>query len=105
MPADLSWIIAQVRAEAYNITVHGYEEIDNDGITVEMLEEAICHDMPEVIEDYPTDPRGACCLILARTSSNMSIHVVIGYAGHAPGIITVYLPDPTKWMEGFRRRR
>jgi hypothetical protein len=41
----------------------------------------------EIIEDYPTDPRGHSCLL-------------IGFADD----VTAYRPDPEQWSRDFRKR-
>lgn len=62
----------------------------------------------EVLEDYPTDPRGSSCLVLLRLEPNHKpVHVVLGYDDDLDRaiVITVYRPHPTKWSDDFRHRR
>jgi hypothetical protein len=59
----------------------------------------------EIIEDYPDDTPYPSCLVLGRTRRGRPIHAV---CAHVPGedraiIITVYEPDPDRWID-FRRR-
>ncbi|MFB0533457.1 MAG: DUF4258 domain-containing protein [Anaerolineae bacterium] len=59
----------------------------------------------EIIEDYPDDTPYPSCLVLGRTQRGRPVHVV---CAHVPEedrsiIITVYEPDPDRWIE-FRRR-
>ena len=107
MAADLSSIRSAFEDGAYNISVHGFFEMGNDYITTAAFDQAIVFDMPEVIEDYPNDPKGASCLILAWVGLDSPIHACIGYAGSQPLIITVYRPNlkPEAWSEDFRTRR
>lgn len=58
----------------------------------------------EVIEDYPTDPRGPSCLILGRGIGDRRIHVVCSPKPEFLAIITAYLPDHDEWSDDFRVR-
>ena len=61
----------------------------------------------EVIEDYPTDPRGPSCLVLLAVEGDLPVHFVWGFddgAGRAI-LITVYRPDPERWSDDFMKRR
>ena len=59
----------------------------------------------ELIEDYPSDPRGHSCLMLGFGETSRAVHVVCSPKDEYLAIITAYLPDPTQWSEDFRRRR
>ena len=59
----------------------------------------------EIIEDYPDDTPYPSCLVFSRTRRGRPVHVV---CAHVPEedraiIITVYEPDPVRWID-FRRR-
>lgn len=58
----------------------------------------------ELVEDYPTDPRGHSCLLLGRGDGALPIHVVCSPKDEYLAIITAYRPDPEQWSEDFRRR-
>jgi hypothetical protein len=58
----------------------------------------------EVIEDYPTDPRGHSCLILGRGDNARPIHVVCSPKDEYLAIITAYRPAPEQWSPDFKRR-
>ena len=79
--------------------------MDNDGVTVDVLEHAIGYDTPKVIEDYSADRRGPSCLVLAWITPSEALHSVIGYAGDKAEVITVYRPTLNKWFDDFRRGR
>ena len=59
----------------------------------------------ELIEDYPSDPRGHSCLMLGYGEVSRAVHVVCSPKDEYLAIITAYLPDPAQWSEDFRRRR
>ncbi len=75
----------------------------NRAIKLEDMAEGIRRGAPEIIEDYPTDPRGPSCLMLCRGPSGIVYHVVVT---HAPDVrlITVYRPDAGRWSGDLRRR-
>lgn len=102
----LDIIVQCFRDGEYFITRHGYEELDNDEITIDMLERAIGQDSPEIIEDYPDDRRGAACLVSGWFESNDSIHVVVGISSEKPIVITAYKPS-NEWFypPDYKRRR
>lgn len=104
MAASLSWIRRLVRHRRYHITDHAAIAMLEDSITTHDLESAILSERAEVIEDYPRDPSGPSCLVLGWIEPSVPLHIVVGYLGGRPDIITVYRPDPQVWT-GFRGRR
>ena len=58
----------------------------------------------QVIEDYQEDVRGHSCLLLGFGDRNRPIHVVCSPKEEYLAIITAYLPDPSLWEDGFRKR-
>ena len=56
------------------ISEHGYDEITADGLLARDLVEGV--EMSEVIEDYPSYPKGPCVLLLQRTKDQRSVHTV-----------------------------
>lgn len=105
--ADLARIRQAFCQRIYQFTTTGGAKMLKLGLTAERIEEVICGDAPEIIDDYPDDTRGAACLILGWTDEARPLHVVVGY-GADPDIvndvITVYEPDPKQWYN-FRVRR
>ena len=99
-------IRALISEGSVRISAHGYDELAADGLLARELIEGM--DTAEVIEEYPDYPKGPCVLLLQRIRDGRSVHAVWGLpAGHtSPAVlITAYLPDPTKWSPGFKRRR
>lgn len=93
-------IQARVRARSYRLTSHAEGEREVDQITIAQLEEAMLSPLCEVIEDYPSDPRGLSCLVLGFIQTAEPIHVVGGF-GHGKKlvIVTIYRPDPEQWQD------
>lgn len=94
-----------VAREDYNVSEHAYNEALDEMIGV--LDVALETVNGEVIEDYPTDARGASCLVLCLLGkSQQPVHAVWGYDEPAELaiLITVYRPDPARWSADFRTR-
>ncbi len=100
LPAIVLDIQERVRTRRYRLTLHAETERDADQITIAEIEQALLSERCEVIENYPSDPRGHSCLVLGFALQNDPIHIVCGLS--VPEmliIITVYRPDPEKWIE------
>ncbi|MFZ2958650.1 MAG: DUF4258 domain-containing protein [Candidatus Ozemobacteraceae bacterium] len=59
----------------------------------------------EIIEDYPEDIRGHCCLMLGGKKMLHPIHVICSPKEDYLAVITAYRPDPAQWTSDFRQRR
>ena len=92
-----------IRRGEHGFTLHATSRATSDGISLSEVETAMCAPAAQVIENYPEDPRGPSCLILVYTSTGDALHVV---CSHPPNvaIISVYRPDPQRWIE-YRTRR
>jgi hypothetical protein len=55
---------AGVHERKYRLTSHAEREREADPITVQEIEEAVLSEVCDLLEDYPTDPRGHSCFIL-----------------------------------------
>ena len=55
-------------------SIHAHRQMDVRGITIEEVFEAL--EAPELVEDYPDDPRGHSCLLLGRTKSGRPLHII-----------------------------
>ena len=90
----------------FDITVHAYQEMLNDDISVEMLESAIGYDDPHICEDYEHDERGASCLVLGYNFENTPLHIIVAYHTTRPMVITTYAhPDRNIWEDDLCTRR
>lgn len=92
-----------VRSNRMIWTKHVKERIRQRGITKEEVIKGILGG--EIIEKYPNDYPFPSCLIWAKFADNKIIHVVVGYNGNSIYVISVYIPDETKFKENFKVRR
>jgi len=60
----------------------------------------------KIIEEYPDDEPYPSCLILGWTSKKRPLHMVCAYSEEDAlvVIVTVYEPDPLRWID-FERRK
>jgi hypothetical protein len=73
-------------------------------ISVREVRDAIANG--EVIEDYPEDKYGPSCLILGMTQAGRPLHIQCSYPSRPLlKIITLYEPDPRRWIDFKMRRR
>ena len=105
--ADLQRIRDAFCQGTYLFTTSGFPKMLKLGLTVQDVEEAICRDAPEIIEDYPDDNRGPACLVFGWADLARPLHVVIGYGepGVETDVTTLYEPDPSEWYNYKVRRR
>lgn len=102
----LQKVQALVARGEVRISLHGYEELEADGVQVREIVTGLASAI--VVEDYPGYAKGPCVLVLERDGSNQPIHVLWGIpAGQeSPAVVvTAYRPDSTKWDETWQRRR
>lgn len=82
---------------------HAVDQVIRRRITVREVREAVKGG--EIIEDYPDDKYGPSCLIYGRTSTDRPLHVQCSYPSRPlVKVITVYQPDPERWID-YRQRR
>jgi hypothetical protein len=90
-----------VRREGLRPSRHAAEKLLADDLTREQVATALLGPA-EILEDYPTYHKGACCLMLCWVQGT-AVHAVVSYPPQVT-LITVYRPDPTRWTDDFRRR-
>src|SRR5438067_920843 len=102
--ADLLTAIQHLAAnEQIRITTHAHQEMTAEAISLDDVIHAIS--TGQIIENYPTHRRGACCLVNGVDSTGRPIHVVCTSNQPTLIIITAYLPRPPKWLSPTQRRR
>lgn len=65
------------------------------------------YDEPQVIGDYPDDPRGSCCLIWGTTDDTGRVAHLLCANPPKSLVITAYFPSetrPDEWEDNYRRR-
>ena len=93
----------KIAQDLFEFTQHATDQSLVRRIAVQEIREAIASG--EVIEDYPHDKYGPSCLIFGVTASRRPIHVQCSYPTRPlVAIITLYEPDPQRWID-FRTRR
>ena len=93
----------KIAAGAFEFSQHAVDQIILRAIDFDEVNESIAGG--DVIEDYPGDKYGPSCLILGFTHAGRPLHVQVSYPTRPlVKIITVYEPDPTRWID-FRTRR
>jgi len=90
------------RREQIKFTDHARLEMEKDGISADDVLNAI--ENGKVIEEYVNDRPFPSCLLYGKSDEN-PIHVVCALPQHVNMliIVTVYIPDPMRWIE-FKRR-
>jgi hypothetical protein len=101
--AIIEAIREKVLREQFEFTKHAADQSIIRRITVQEVREAISSG--RIIEDYPEDKYGPSCLIMGFTFAQRILHIHCSYPSRPlVKIITVYEPDPGKWIN-FEIRR
>ena len=60
----------------------------------------------KIIENYPDDEPYPSCLVYGKTATNRALHIVCAYSkeDNITIIITVYQPNPDKWIDNEMRK-
>lgn len=88
----------------FEFSRHAVDQSIVRDISVQEVKEAINQEA-KIIEDYPNDKYGPSCLILGFTRQNRPLHIHCSYPSRPIlKIITLYEPDPEKWIN-FEKRR
>ena len=96
-------IRVKVATDQFEFSQHALDQSLKKAISVTELREAVA--TGEVIEDYPNDKYGPSCLILGWTLARRPLHVQCSYPSRPlVKVITLYEPDPARWID-FRERK
>ena len=100
-------ILEEIRAKISNgqfeFSQHAADQTILRGIRVQERRDAM--EDSEIIEYYPDDKYGPSCLILGHTRSGRPLHIQCSHPSRALiKVITLYEPDPSKWIDSRERR-
>lgn len=97
-------IINSIQNHHIRITDHADEEAHIDELTIDEIFYSVFHG--EIIEWYPSDKPYPSCLVYGQTYGGDHVHSVWAYKEENQWsvLITVYRPDPDRWIN-FRKRR
>ena len=102
--AVLDAIRAKIRNGQFEFSQHATNQSILRHISVRDVRESM--EDSEIIEDYPNDKYGPSCLILGITSTRRPLHIQCSYPSRPlVKIITLYEPDPSRWIAFKTRRR
>jgi hypothetical protein len=102
---DIKTLIDAIRENRIRITEHADEETASDKLTYEEIYFSVLKG--RIIEDYLEDKPYPSCLVYGKTFSGEPVHSVWAYnadTGWAV-LITVYRPDPEKWINWTQRKK
>jgi hypothetical protein len=98
-------IVSAISNNRIRITHHADEEACSDNLTIsEIFMSAI---EGEIIESYPNDTPYPSCLIYGKNKNSEPIHSVWAFNEENSWavLITVYRPDPERWVDWKTRRK
>lgn len=102
---NIDSIFEAIRKGRIRISDHADEESEADDLTFDEIYFSVLHG--EIIESYPTDKPYPSCLIFGKTFGGDPVHSVWAYneQNRWAVLITVYRPDPTRWINWRERKR
>jgi hypothetical protein len=102
---DIADIIEAIRVKRIRITDHADEEAEMDHLSFDEIFYSVFQG--DIIEEYPTENPYPRCLIFGYTFGGDPIHSVWAYNKDTEWavLITVYRPDPDKWIKWRERRK
>ena len=94
-----------IRHDRIRITDHADEEAQADDLSFDEIFFSVLRG--EIIEDYPNDKPYPSCLIYGDSFTGKPIHSVWAYNSETKWavLITVYRPDPARWVDWRTRRK
>ena len=103
MMSLLDGIRTKIENRQFELSRHAAHQSIIRHITMQEVQEAVKNG--EILEDYPEDKYGPSCLIAGFTKSNRPLHIQCSYPSRfLIKIITLYEPNPIKWID-FKIRR
>lgn len=101
----LEQLIAAIGSGRVWFSRHSLQEAAADALSTDEVLVSVLRDA-EVIEDYPEAFPLPACLVLGWSLEGEPIHTVWGYdrANQTARLVTVYRPDPERWIDWRTRR-
>jgi Domain of unknown function (DUF4258) len=93
----------KIEADQFEFSKHAVDQSILRRISVQEVRDAIANG--EIIEEYPEDKYWPSYLIYGRTAEGRPLHVQCSHPSRPLiKIVTLYEPDPARWID-FRERR
>ena len=101
---DIEKIRDAIVGRRVRITDHADEAASEDGLVLDAIYASV--QRGEVIEDYATDRPYPSCLVFGPTPDGDPVHSVWAYNKEKSWefLITVYRPDPNRWVNWRQRK-
>ncbi|MBF0497792.1 MAG: DUF4258 domain-containing protein [Deltaproteobacteria bacterium] len=98
-------LLEAIQTNQIRISDHADEESASDGLTFYEIYFSVFNG--EIIEYYHGDKPYPSCLVYGRTPGGDPVHSVWAYniENHWAVLITVYRPDPDRWINWRERKR
>ena len=100
---DIAKINEMCKNKSLRWTNHIVARLVQRGISMDDVEGALFNG--EIIELYPDDYPYPSCLVLGKSETNESLHIVCGVSDVDLWLITAYYPDNEDWEPDFKARR
>ena len=102
---NLQDFIEAIQHHRLRITDHADEEAQADRIAFDEIFFSVIQG--EIIEEYPDDKPYPSCLIYGNSFRGEPIHSVwaLNVENGGAALITVYRPDPQRWINWRERRK
>jgi len=98
----LNEIRAKIQQGQFELSRHAVDRMLLRNILMPEIQQVIANG--EMIEDYPNDKYGPSCLVLGLTLTQRPLHIQCSYPSRPLiKIITIYEPNPEKWVD-FKKR-
>ncbi len=101
---DKKDIVQAIQRQNVRISDHARDEAKEDSLLLNEIFYSVYEGA--IIENYPDDRPYPSCLISGFTQNRKPVHSVWAYNSETQKavLITVYIPDPTRWIN-FKKRR
>ncbi|PJB50301.1 MAG: hypothetical protein CO103_02690, partial [Chloroflexi bacterium CG_4_9_14_3_um_filter_45_9] len=101
---EISDLITAIQAGRIRITDHADEEAQDDNLNYDEIFFSVVQG--EIIEQYGKDRPFPSCLVYGCTFEGEPVHSVWAYNEQTRWavLITVYRPDPERWINWRKRR-